>query len=309
MRRQETILVGLAKCWMYKRVLREIKMEIPAGTAMPPRPLLNHPHAKGPIRDHNAARVCNLSGITAAQDQLVTLRQLRNGLETSMRELETQHRRDQRLNSAFLVLRFTKATCDAFIEMAAAFTGEEGEGVKRAYGMVNPVAGSVSAKIAGQSVDAFGTAASVAKSGSSALELGGELTTKSLVVKGEVIRAAMNGDRQEILRTAGKYVWDTHATILKSKELEKGIKELSNTPEGKKLAEKAARSAKGLGILMQVASATHEYHRALGEVFNQASDAQWETDQSYIQMRANILTQARHISAKIAHLERYIQSS
>src|ERR1043166_480224 len=76
---------------------------------------------KGPIRDPEAARVCGLHDISAKQRQLVTLRQLQGALQTSIHELEREHQHEHFVNRAFMVLRFTKATCDAFIGMAQTF--------------------------------------------------------------------------------------------------------------------------------------------------------------------------------------------
>src|SRR3954465_13634864 len=87
-----------------------------------PHPNLNTPDAVGPIRNPDARRVCTLSGIATAQEKIVTLRQLSNGLDISIRELDSQRRAENIAEKALLVARFTKATCDAFLSMGAALS-------------------------------------------------------------------------------------------------------------------------------------------------------------------------------------------
>ena len=84
-----------------------------------PQPQFNPPDSLGPIRDRDAVRVCSLSGIMNAKERVVSLEKLRDGLELSIHELEKQRSRDQLRNKGLLVARFTKATCDAFLSMAA----------------------------------------------------------------------------------------------------------------------------------------------------------------------------------------------
>jgi hypothetical protein len=66
--------------------------------------------------------------------------------------LEAQRRKDQVVNKALLVARFTKASCDAFIslaaDMATAFAGKLGkqaEFVEALYGSATPLAEAASA--------------------------------------------------------------------------------------------------------------------------------------------------------------------
>src|SRR5690242_20521914 len=106
------------------------------------QPQLNTPNAVGPIRDRDALRVCSLNGIASAEQRVTSLRNLREALAMSIQELENQRRKDQIINKGLLVARFSKATCDAFIDMAATLVGiliggvaaKEAEFIKAAYG-------------------------------------------------------------------------------------------------------------------------------------------------------------------------------
>ena len=84
------------------------------------QPNFSTPDAVGPIQDPDARRVCSLARIDTARQRAFTLRQLRDGLDISIQDLEGQRRKDKIINTALVVARFTKATCDAFISMAGA---------------------------------------------------------------------------------------------------------------------------------------------------------------------------------------------
>src|SRR4051812_43221235 len=122
---------------------------------------LRTPDAVGPIRDPNARRVCNLNGIAIEQEKLISLRKLRDGLDMSIRELEAQRRNEEMVNKAFMVARFTKATCDAFLGVGAAlakgFLGEKTskpiEAVEAMYGTATPLAEAASTSLSGGKAD------------------------------------------------------------------------------------------------------------------------------------------------------------
>src|SRR6476661_2773278 len=102
----------------------------------------------GPIRDRAAARVCNLSGISLAKEQLITFMHLKQGIVNSLRDLESDTKRAQFVDNAFVVVKFTKLTCDAFIGLAAELTKlapggvleKQAKLVKAGYGATGAVA-------------------------------------------------------------------------------------------------------------------------------------------------------------------------
>jgi hypothetical protein len=252
--------------------------------------------ARGPIRAPSAARVCGLHGIAGAQQQLVTLRQLRSGLDTSISELESEHRTAQFAERGLLVARFTKATCDAFLGMASALVEavlpEAAKGAKSinaAYQAATPLAEAVSAKAVGGSFESGKVLTSSLKGASSLIrDEGYELLAQSTVVKAEIIREAMNGDGKQIPRTAGNYLLDLHVTIAKMKGMPDRIR------HGAAIAE--------------IAKGAFEYHKGVGEAFDEMLNSEEEDNERYIQQKANLLKLAKRVSAKIAELERYVQS-
>jgi hypothetical protein len=266
------------------------------GGVVPPLDLTS-PKAQGPIRDRNAERVCGLNGIAAAQQRLVTLRQLRGGLNTSISELENEHRKEHFVNQAFLVARFTKATCDAFLGMASALAeavlpkavAAQAKSINSFYETATPLATAASTKVAGGNVGYMKTLTSSAKGASSFIGNDGyQLLAQSTVVKVEIIKAAMNGDQKGVVKTAGGYLYDLHTTIAKMERM----------PDRSKQA----------GALAEIAKRAFEYHNALGEAFDGMLDSEEEGDERYIQLRTNLLKQAKLVSGKIAELELYIQA-
>lgn len=254
-------------------------------------------HARGPIRAPNAARVCGLHGIAGAQQQLVTLRQLRCGLDTSISELESEHRATQFAERGLLVARFTKATCDAFLGMASSLAeavlpsavAKGATAVNAAYQASTPLAEAASAKVAGGRIEAGKVLTSSLKGASGLIHNEGyELLAQSTVVKAEIIREAMNGDAKQIPRTAGNYLLEMNVTIAKMKGMPKKIQ------HGAAIAD--------------IAKSAFEYHEAIGNAFDEMLNSQEEESQSYMQQKANLLRMAKRVSVKIAELERYVQS-
>src|SRR5882762_8001143 len=98
--------------------------------------------ATGPVRDRAAAQICTLAGISFSREKLIKLTELKRCIELSLRELDQEARRDAILNKSIVLLRFTKATCDAFIGLAAEFSSlllpkavaQEAKFVKAGYG-------------------------------------------------------------------------------------------------------------------------------------------------------------------------------
>ena len=261
-----------------------------------PSPDLTSPKAQGPIQDPEAARVSGLHRITGAQRELVTLRQLRGALNSSIDELEREHRREHFVNQAFLVVRFTKATCDAFLAMASSLAeavlpkpvAEQAKTINSAYQAAAPLMGAASTMAAGGRVDMKAFTSSAMEASSLIKNDGYQLLAKSTIVKVEIIKAAVNGDKKEVLRSAASYLWDLHTTIAKMKLM----------PEKMQHA----------GALGEIAKSAFEYNEALGEAFDGMLESEEEGNERYIELRATLLKQAKKLSAKIAELELYIQS-
>ena len=259
----------------------------------------------GPIRDPNALRVCSLNGIGTKREKIATLEQLRDGIEMSIRELENERSRARALNRALTVLRFTKATCDAFIGLASALskailpkTAAAGaEKVEQFYGAAAPLAEAASRSVADGKVD-WKTASGAIKDGTAVIieEYGGEagkagykILARSTVAKGEIIYGAMNKDEEGIKKSAASYMIDLHATL------------------GDEAAEKMSGAGKnamgGTAAFLKIAKSSFEYNEALGKAFDQLLDADEEDEERFRSLKANLLVQAKLLSNKIKELD------
>ena len=256
-------------------------------------PQFDTPNAVGPIRDRDAHRVCSLSGIVSAREQVTSLRQLRNGLDLSIRDLEAQRRKDQVVNKALLVARFTKASCDAFIslaaDMATAFAGKLGkqaEFVEALYGSATPLAEAASASYAGQNVDWIRTGADSVKKGISVVthNEGYRIATRSAVVKVELIKSAMNQDKEGLLKSAASYLYDLHTTL----------GEMAG-------AGKTAAFAK-------IAKDAFEYNEKIGQAFDDMLEGSLATEEQYRGLKTTLSHQARRLSATIDAVDKFIVS-
>jgi hypothetical protein len=166
---------------------------------------------------------------------------------------------------------------------------KEAKIINSLYQATTPLAGAASTKAVGGSVESGKVLTSSLKGASSLIHNEGyELLAQSTVVKAEIIREAMNGDGKQIPKTAGNYLLDLHMTIAKMKGMPDRIK------HGAAIAE--------------IAKGAFEYHKGIGEAFDEMLNSEEEENESYIQQKANLLRLAKRMSAKIAELERYVQS-
>src|SRR5690348_7064042 len=100
----------------------------------------------GPIRTSEGQRICTAAGVNTAQARIVTLSQLQDSLEITITELENERKKEKIIEKAYMVARVTKATCDAFIDMAATLASfvpgakKGAEKVANLYGAATPVA-------------------------------------------------------------------------------------------------------------------------------------------------------------------------
>lgn len=230
-----------------------------------------------------------------APNRLVTLRQLHAMLEASIRDLEAEHRKEELVEQAFLVARFTKATCDAFIGMAAGMAEALGlpaakgaKAVGGAYEAATPWATAASAWATGGRVDTMKTITSSVKGGSALLPAQYEILAKSTVVKAEILNAAMHSKQEEILPAARDYLIDLHLTIAKLETMPKNVQRA--------------------GHFAEVIKRGVEYNKALGEAFDQMIDATDENDERFRAQKTTLLVQAKLIAHKITALEHEVQA-
>ena len=80
------------------------------------------------VPDRTAINVCSTAGIELMSKKRIRLVQLRQGLEASVVEIEKAAKWDEVISRALLTASITKATCEAFLEIAGALG--EAAGIK-----------------------------------------------------------------------------------------------------------------------------------------------------------------------------------
>lgn len=260
------------------------------------QPDISAPDTVGPISDPEARRVCSLAGIETARKKVFTLRQLRDGLDISIKDLEAQRRKDQIVNRALMVARFTKATCDTFISMAGALgkafmpkvAGDKVEKFAEGYAAIAPLVDAAATSAAGGNADWVKAGATTVKEGVSVVteNKGIEILTKSTVVKVEIIKGAMNHDQDGIIKSAVDYTYDLNTTVV-------GM-------TGKK-----GKVAEGLA---KVAKSAFEYNEQIGKAFDQLIDDDLESQERIHALKSTLVHQAKLLSKKIDEMEQFVTS-
>ncbi len=192
--------------------------------------------------------VCSASGINLLSKERIRLTQLRVAMQTTVAEMRKSVGRDELLSHALLAASLTKATCDAFIEMAGALgklAGLKGtDEFAKVYGAASAVTTTATQTALGQKADWIGTASSV-----------GKVVVKSSDVadiqflKVDILNAALQRDTPKLLQVSFM-------------EYPAKIAEMSLAYMGH------AASARWVGSVTAVVSSGLSYSRALDVAFN-----------------------------------------
>jgi hypothetical protein len=245
------------------------------------------------IRDQDAARVCNLAGITAARRKIVRLSEARDGLIIAMRELEAQKRKDDILAKTLLALKFTKATCDAFIGLAAELSkavlpkavATNARLVKGAYGITSSLAEAAGTAIAGDRVDVTKTAAAVTKAGGDLIDDAGyRYLLKNTGVKIELFNNAMNGDSKGLRKSAIDYMSDLAKFSLDVLEQKKA------------------------SVFLGIAKQTFDYNEKLASAFDELIAYREADDMRLFSAKMQLIKSGRQIEKNIRTMEDFIAS-
>lgn len=245
---------------------------------------LNSPNAYH-IRDKHSIRVCNLAGIKLAGEQRLKLENLQRGLNQSLAEFEVEKKRAEFGVRALMVARFTRASCDAFIGIAAALSEAVlPEGVAKEAGAVKGAYKTETAYI-DSGGDLLKTATTAAK------EFGSGMDDKALgfvvnsgAIKAEMARSALNSDKEGLEKSAAEYFIELGKFTLDSLERKK---------------QKA---------FVDIAKEAFEYNEKVGAAFDELLDSQLENSERFERSKATLKMQARKISSKINDLDDFIQS-
>lgn len=260
------------------------------------QPSFLSPAAVGPLLDPHARRVCCLSGLEAARQKVFTLRQLRKGLEISIHDLEAQRRKEEVLNSALVITRFTKATCDTFISLAGALgkavlpkpVGKQVEMLAAGYAAATPLAEAAATSHYGGKADWVNAGATSVKEAASLVtdNIGTELLIKTSVVPVETIKGAMNHDTRGIIKPAANYVYDLNTS----------------------LADLVGKKGEAAAALAKIAKSAFEYNEMIGKAFDQFIDDDLESQQRTQALKSSLMHLSKLVSRKIYEMEQFINT-
>lgn len=243
----------------------------------------------GIVLDSNSVRMCNLAGVTRAQNSVVELKKLKDGLELAIRDVDAQARYDLKVERVFMVLRWTKATCDSFLAMAAEFSGTRGEWVKTTYGVTSAAADSVTKTVLGQKGDYASNGLKMIKEASSAP--GGDATQKAVkffvqtsAIKSEIIINAMNAKPEEVLKGAREYMVELTKFTFEALEL------------------KAAKQ------FTTIASEAFTYHENLAALVDETVENETNIRERQMGQLNSLRSLARRIQQQIDALQTFVDS-
>lgn len=236
------------------------------------------------VSEQDSIRICNLSGIGLAGEQLVKYEKLSRGIDIALRDLDAQQSEEEVINKSLMVLRLTKATCDGFIDLAAELT-KSAVVVKSIYGATSELAGAVATEVTGGEAD-WG------KSGSSALKSltglikneAAQYFIKNAVVKTELVVGAMNGNRDQLKKSSIEYMTDLHQYALDAIEKHKA------------------------SAFLGIAKASFDYHENINNAFDAYLADQEEAQLRNQNMKVTLIHQGRKIRQKIAELNNFLRS-
>ena len=165
--------------------------------------------------------------------------------------------------------------------------GEKVEKFAAGYAAVTPVVEAAATSAAGGNAEWAKAGATFVKEGASIVthNKGAEMT-KSTVVKVEIIKGAMNHDKEGIIKSAVDYTYDLNATI----------------------AEMTGKKGEVGAALAKVAGSAFEYNEQIGKAFDQLIDDDMESQERIHALKSNLVHQAKLLSRKIDEMEQVITS-
>lgn len=265
------------------------------------------------VRDATARQVCSLAGISVARERLNTFRELKAGIDVSLRQLESERTWAQRANKALLVLKFTKATCDAFIGMAAELSsyvpgaGKGANAVRSGYGIASTVADTAATAAAGGEVNYVTAGTGIVKSAAGFVDnSGASFLLTSNAIKAEMIVAAMNSDRDGVNKSAAEYGTELakfSLSALDSEEAKDALSGLTN-----RLGLQKTTGPTKAATFVGIATEAFNYHQALNGAFDQYFDEQLDAAGRYQSGKAQFMRLGRQLQGKIDALEQFISS-
>lgn len=253
---------------------------------------------KKPVIDPRLGKVCDLAGISRATERLATFQQLKKGIDVALVDVDKSRKKAELLNNLIALTKFTRATCDAFISMAAALSGQKGDFVKTGYSSLSVVADAAVRHSLGQPVSYIELGEDLAQESTGFIPdkfAPAKFLAQSTIYKAQIITGAVKNDKQRVKDKAidygieiGKYSLD-------------GLKESASTELGKS----GASAAKAY---LEISKATFSYNEALEKIADELLENREDTASQFTSQKVMLLRLARNLQSKIDELQALLTS-
>lgn len=248
----------------------------------------------GPVRDAAGVRLCSLAGISAAREKVVQLASIRRALDLSIRELDSQRSKDEFVAKSLLVVKLTKASCDAFLALAAEFskavlpkpTAEAARRIKGSYTAASAIAEAGTKAATGGEVSAGKTLGDIARGASDAVlkDKNARFLAKTTVIRAGIVHAALNSDAKALRKSVTDYTVELARFSLDA------------------LDQKKANAFTG------IAKETFGYKQQVDAAFDEVLAMQFESRERHLNLRSTLQRQGRALDGKIRELEAFVES-
>lgn len=251
------------------------------------------------LREPVAMRSCSAASVKAMSDKRVVFNDLLAGLRVTQRELDSARGWDDMLNAGFLFLRWTKASCDAFLAMSAAALGPQNkaaQAILHGYRMAATLADAGGRMASGQAIDGALVFRDVKDA---ALGLAGDSLgpASGLVnVYANIAIDGFRGDRDGVLKGA---------LLDQTVEQAKLMRDAMGESEG---GAKMAGAVRGLDLVVSIATAATTFQRELEKAEDEYLDVKVELAERNRSMKKQMSTEAARLEQRIRRLSQEIDS-
>ena len=249
---------------------------------------------------------CAVAGVDATRDKIVTLQQLKDGLDEAIVQLEREQDRYRFVNKTLLVASFTKATCDAFLGLAegmtAVFLGKAGSEPAKLINSIYKIAVpavEINAALNNKDLPSLSSVMSLTR------EIGGpignpgvKLLVDTTSIKIEIVNAAMKNEKEELLKKAREYSTVTLVAALKQAQ---GASERSGQM---KTAGGIDKLNEFIGMVTVYLDYNYELNNSINEHFSNVS----EMTEVFDNARLAYIVQSRRLAIKIKEMDAFVQA-
>ncbi len=241
-------------------------------------------------RSDHISRICLNADVTITKDKLIRFYDLRKVVRAQLEDLEHQHSIDKIVDGSIAILSLTKATCDAFISLAAALSpkpiSSAANVVKSVYGIGTAAGDLIGTGMSGGVPDYLGGGLEMAKSAADFLPGSGDVSRdavkflgKKTVIEAQMVKAAVTNNPDELKKSSLEFATELGGFTLETL--------------GKEGAKK----------FLDIGKAAFDYHEGLNKVTDSYFTDVFQTESRYQSLKSILTIQLNQLTKKIRELE------